>query len=343
MAKKTKRVLITGITGFIAGHTAIAFLKAGYEVRGTLRSMKKAEVTKATLASLADVSKLEFVEADLMSDDGWATAMKGIENVAHVASPFPMGEPKDENELIIPAVEGTLRVLKAADKVGVKNFVQTSSVAAVAYGHGKSRTAPYTEADWTVLDGPGVGAYIKSKTLAEKAARDYMKASGQKMHYASVNPGLVLGPLLDENFGTSVEIIQMFLSGKYPGTPKIMMSVVDVRDVATLHLKAMETSEPTGGRYLAVDRYVPLLTLSLALRNGLGELAKKAPKRELPNLVTRMVAIFDAGARSIVPSLGEVHSIDTSLTRKALNFPKFISAEDAAIATGQSLIDMKLV
>jgi dihydroflavonol-4-reductase len=338
-----KRVLITGITGFIAGHTATAFLNAGYEVRGTMRSLNKAEITRDTLSKLADVSKLEFVEADLMSDDGWSEAMKGIANVAHMASPFPLGQPKDENELIRPAVDGTLRVLNAATRTGVSRFVQTSSVAAIAYGHNESRTAPYTEADWSNPDGPGIGAYAKSKTLAERAARDFVQKSAGSMHYSSVNPGLVLGPLLDRNFGTSVDMIRMFLAGKYPGTPKIDMSVVDVRDVAALHLKAMETKQPSGGRYIAVDRYVPMLTIALALRRGLGAKAAKVPRRDLPNFVTRLVALVDPGARSILPELGRTHSIDNSKTRKALNMPKFISAEDAAIATGQSLIDLGLV
>jgi dihydroflavonol-4-reductase len=269
--------------------------------------------------------------------------MHGIENVAHLASPFPMGEPKDENELIRPAVDGTLRVLKAANETGVKRFVQTSSLAAIAYGHGDSRTTPYTEADWSNLDGPGIGAYIKSKTLAERAGRDFMVSSGSRMHYSTVNPGLVLGPLLDRNFGTSVEIIRLLLAGKYPGTPKVMMSVVDVRDVATLHLKAMETKQPSGGRYIAVDRYMWLNEISQSLRDGLGAEASKAPKHELPNFVTRLVALFDARPRAILHELGKVHSIDNSLTRKALNFPNFISAEEATIASGRSLIDMKLV
>lgn len=340
---KNKRVLITGITGFIAGHTAAAFLNAGYEVRGSFRSLEKADAIKATLAKSADVSRLEFVETDLNSDSGWATAMAGVHGVVHIASPFPMTEPKNEHEIIQPAVEGTLRVLKAADDAGVKRFVQTSSIAAIAYGREENNAASFSEADWSNLDGPGIGAYIKSKTMSEKAGRNYIEESGTRMHYSTVNPGLVLGPLLDNNYGTSVEIIRLLLAGKYPGTPKVMMSVVDVRDVATLHLKAMETKQPSGGRYIAVDRYMWLNEISQSLRDGLGAEASKAPKHELPNFVTRVVALFDARPRAILHELGKVHSIDNSLTRKALNFPNFISAEEATIASGRSLIDMKLV
>ncbi len=188
-----KRVLITGISGFIAGHTAVAFLKEGYEVRGSVRSLSKVNKTKETLAKHADISKLEFVEADLLSDNGWDDAVKDCPYVAHLASPFPLGSPKDENELIRPAVEGTLRVLNAAARNGVKRFVQTSSTVAVVAGHGRDRVTAFTEDDWTNLEGAGVYAYAKSKTLAEKAARDFVSGSNSGMHFSTVNPGFVLG------------------------------------------------------------------------------------------------------------------------------------------------------
>jgi dihydroflavonol-4-reductase len=208
-----KIVLLTGISGFIAKHCAVELLRAGYRVRGTVRTLAKGEKVRATLAQHCDVSKLEFVVADLMADVGWSEAAKGAFGVLHVASPFIIAEPKDENELIGPAVDGTMRVLKAAIAAGAERFVQTSSVAAIMAGHGATRTAPFTEDDWTKLDGPGVSAYQKSKTLSERAARDYLAQTKTGIHYASVNPGFVLGPLLDSDYGASASVIEMFMKG----------------------------------------------------------------------------------------------------------------------------------
>ena len=187
-------VLVTGVSGFIAKHCAAELLRHGYRVRGTVRSPGKADAVRKTLAAHADASRLDFVVADLLSDAGWTDATTGVHGVLHLASPFPLVQPKDESELIRPAVEGTLRVLRAAKAAGVKRFVQTSSTVAVLFGHGSGHPNPYTEADWTDVDGPHVTAYAKSKTLAERAAREFVAREYPELHYASVNPGLVLGP-----------------------------------------------------------------------------------------------------------------------------------------------------
>ncbi|MCB1382956.1 MAG: aldehyde reductase [Notoacmeibacter sp.] len=334
-------VLVTGISGFIAKHVALEFLKAGYNVRGTVRDMAKGDMVARTLAQHADVSGLSFASADLGSDAGWDAAMEGCTGVAHLASPFPLTQPKDENDLIRPAVDGTLRVLKAARAAGIQRFVQTSSTVAVSYGHGHDKLH-FNEDDWSQLDGPGMTAYAKSKVLAERAARDFIAREGGDMHFATVNPALVLGPALDEDIGTSLALIQMFLTGKYPGAPKMQMPVVDVRDIARMHRLAMETSEPSGGRYVGCDEFLWFIDVAKALRDGLGEKGAKAPRRELPNALVRLIGLFDPAVRQIIPELGIERSLDNSRTRKALGI-EFIPAREAAVASGRSLIDLGLV
>ena len=336
-----KTVLITGISGFIAKHCAIELLRHGYCVRGTVRSASKAEEVKATLSKHCDISRLEFVEADLLSDKGWALAMQGLHGVLHLASPFPLNEPKDPQELIRPAVDGTLRVLKAAIAARVPRFVQTSSTVAVAFGHPKDRTAPFTEDDWTVLANPAVSSYGRSKTMAERAARDLMDSAKPAIHFSTVNPGFVLGPLLDRDMGSSGEAIQMFLRGKYPGCPRLSFPVVDVRDVAKMQRLALETTEPSGGRYLAVSGTAWFLDMMRPIKAKLGVHAKKVPTSELPNFLIRLIGIFDPTARAIVPDLGLYIGVDNRRTRIALGM-EFIGVEESAPAMAQSLVDLGL-
>jgi dihydroflavonol-4-reductase len=337
-----KTVLITGVSGFIAKHCAVELLNAGYRVRGTVRSAGRTAEVKETLAKHADISRLEFAETDLESDAGWDEALRGCTHVLHIASPFPAGQPKDEQVLIRPAVQGTLRVLRAAKTAGVERFVQTSSTVAVQYGHPRDRTAPFTEADWTVVDAPGVTPYAKSKTLAERAARDFVNEEGSGLHYSSVNPGFVLGPVLDGVIGASAQIIAMFLKGKYPGAPRVSFPCVDVRDVARMHHVALEADVPSGGRYLCVAECLWMIEIARAIRSQLGEQARKAPSRELPDWVVKLVGLFDPTARQIVPELGREVRVDNTVTRKALQMT-FIPATDAAAAMARSLIELKVV
>jgi len=340
MAKPT--VLVTGVSGFIAKHCALEMLQAGYAVRGTVRSMKRADEVRATIEKHADVSRLEFAEADLESDAGWKQAVAGCAHVLHVASPFPPDQPRDEQELIRPAVEGTLRVLRAASAAGVQRFVQTSSMVAVMYGHPRTRTEPFTEADWSNLDAPGLTAYAKSKTLAEKAGREFAAGPGAAMHYSTVNPGVVLGPALDRDIGTSAGFIRLFLKGKYPGAPRLQFPAVDVRDVAKMHRLAIEREVPSGGRYIASADCLWLVEIARAIRNGLGPAARKVPDRELPDWLVKTVAIFDRSARQFVPELGKEFRVDASATRRALGM-EFIPAPEAAVALARSLVDLDLV
>ena len=340
MANST--VLITGISGFIARHCAVELLNAGYGVRGTVRSLNRSAEVRASIAKHADAARLGFAAADLESDDGWGGAVAGCTHVLHVASPFPARQPKDEQALIRPAVEGTLRVLRAAAAANVQRFVQTSSLAAVFYGHPRERTAPFTQDDWTQVEHPSVTAYAKSKTLAERAARDFMARERPALHYSSVNPGLVLGPALDRDIGTSASIVQMFLQGKYPGAPRMSIAVVDVRDVARMHRLALETPAPGGGRYLGSAATQWMIDIARALRRHLGEAARKVPTRELPNWAVRLAALYDPGARLAVPELGRFVPVDTSRTRQELGM-EFIPADEAVAAMGRSLIELGLV
>jgi dihydroflavonol-4-reductase len=337
-----ERVLITGISGFIAKHCALELLNAGYQVRGTVRLPGARDSIRATLAKHADLAALEFVEADLLADEHWSAAVEGCSAVLHVASPFPSSQPKDENILIGPAVDGTLHVLRAAVAAGVQRFVQTSSTVAIMYGHPRERTAPYTEADWTNLDDPGVTAYAKSKTLAERAARDLVEKDRPGLHYASVNPGFVLGPALDRDVGASAEIIQMFLKGKYPACPRISFPCVDVRDVAKMHRLALESHAPSGGRYLAVSESIWMLDMARAIRASLGPFARKVPTRPMPDWVLRIVAIFDPVARQAVHDLGRWYGVDNSQTRRALKM-EFIPASKAASDMAESLVRLGVV
>ena len=341
MTDAARTVLITGISGFVAQRTAIEFLTHGYRVRGTVRSAAKAGRVRSLLAPHADVWALAFAEADLMQDTGWDAAVAGCDFVAHVASPFPLAQPRDEDELIRPAVDGTLRVLRAAARGGVKRFIQTSSTVAIAYGHPHSRTTPLTERDWSDLAGTGITAYVKSKTLAERAARDFMAGQDGGMSFASVNPSFILGPVIDEQLGSSADLVRMLMAGKYPGTPRLSMFCVDVRDVARCQRLAMEYDGPMD-RFLLSDRVLWFRDFATALRAGLGERGRKVPKRQLPDFLVRLIGLFDPAVRAILPDLGKFIPIDNSATRAALGVD-FIPAEEAALATGESLIELGVI
>lgn len=338
----TPSVLVTGISGFIAKHCAVELLRHGWRVRGTVRTFANTARIKQALDAHCDTHGLEFVAADLLDDRDWADAMHGMQAVLHVASPFPLREPDDPQTLIAPAVEGTLRVLRFARDAGVQRVVQTSSTAAMLYGH-RDEDRVFTERDWTNVDGPHVGAYAQSKTLAERAARDFIEREGRGMHYASINPGFVLGPLIDGDAGSSAETIALFLRGKYPGCPRLAFPVVDVRDVARLHRLALETHEPSGGRYLAVADTATFQAMMIPIKAQLGDAARKVPTRVLPDWVVKSIALVDKAARGVLPELGRVPRVDTSATRRALRVDNFIPVEVAAPAMARSLLDLGVV
>lgn len=293
------KVLVTGASGYIAGFVIKALVADGWQVRGTIRNLARAAEVRATLG----LPNLELVACDLMSDAGWAEAMAGVDYVQHIASPIPAGEPKDPNELIVPAREGALRALRFAQAAGVKRVVMTSSMAAIAYGH-PDGSPPFTEANWSNIDSMDAYAYIKSKTLAERAARDWMAAHGGAMEYVSINPAAVLGPVLGADFSTSLEVVKKLLDGALPGLPNLGFGVVDVRDVAALHVQAMVTAGLNGERFIAQGRFIWMREVAEVLKAGLGAKAKRVPTRGLPNWLLKLLANFDATVKMVVPELG---------------------------------------
>ncbi len=331
-------VLVTGGSGFIAMHCILKLLAAGHPVRASVRSLAREPEVRATLkAAGADPGdRLSFVVADLTADAGWAEAVAGCDYVLHVASPFPLNVPKHEDELIVPAREGALRVLRAARAAGVKRVVQTSSFAAVGYGH-PQMDRPFTEHDWSKPDGEGITAYAKSKTLAERAAWDFMAREGGDMELAVVNPVGVFGPVLGADFSTSIEIVKRMMDGALPAVPRITFGVVDVRDVADLHLLAMTRPEAAGERFLAVSGdFVAMREIGLILKRRMGEAARRAPTRELPDWLLRIVALFDKSVGQIVPELGKRKNATSEKARRSFGWtPR--SIEDAVVATAESL------
>ena len=299
MDANSGKVLVTGASGYIAGFVIKALAAQGWQVRGTIRSSARAADVRATLG----LPDLELVACDLMSDVGWAQAMAGIDFVQHIASPIPAGEPRNPDDLIIPAREGALRALRFARAAGVKRVVMTSSMAAIAYGHQQGRP-PFTEADWSNVDSLEAYAYIKSKTLAERAAREWMAANGQGMEYVSINPAAVLGPVLGPDFSTSLEVVKKLLDGALPGLPRLGFGVVDVRDVADLHIMAMTTPGLDGERFIAQGRFMWMREVAEVLKAGLGQQARRVPTRGLPDWLLKLLANFDATVKMVVPELG---------------------------------------
>ena len=337
-------VLVTGGSGFIATHCILQLLAAGHRVRATVRSLQREAEVRATLkAAGTDAGdRLAFFAADLTADAGWAEAVAGCDAVLHVASPFPLAVPRHEDELIVPAREGALRVLRAARDAGVRRVVQTSSFAAIGYGHPPMARA-FNEHDWTQVDGPGLTAYAKSKTLAERAAWDFMAREGGSMELAVVNPVGVFGPVLGADFSTSIELVKRMMDGALPALPRITFGVVDVRDVADLHLKAMTSPDAAGERFLAVaGDFLSLRDIALVLKRRLGDKARRVPTRELPDWLLRVVALADKSVGQIVPELGKPKNAVNDKACRMLGWsPR--PAEEALVATAESLVRLGLL
>ena len=307
------RVLVTGITGYIGQHCAAELLRQGYEVVGTIRSRSKADATQSAIARVAPVERLSFAEADLLSDKGWSEALYGCTYALHVASPFLLEEPKDENELIAPAVVGTHRVISAAQFAGVKRLVLTSSTFAIIAG---KDTGHYGPGDWSDTDA-NIGAYAKSKTLAERAAWEAVKAGN--MELTVINPGAVFGPSLGAKLdGQSVTMMTKMINGKIPMIPDMAMGMVDVRDVAKLHVAAMTASGAAGKRFIACTAEpVEMATVAKVLREA-GY--NKAPTIKAPTFLLKVMSHFDREARGMLPFIGKKASYDNSATFKVLKW-----------------------
>ena len=331
-------VLVTGGSGFIGAHCIKRLHEEGYRVRTTVRSLSR----EGEVREMVGDGPLEVVAADLTADDGWAEAVAGCEHVLHVASPFPLAQPKNEDELIVPARDGALRVLRAAREAGVRRVVMTSSFAAIGYGHGHPDTV-FDETNWTDVDGPGVSAYAKSKTVAERAAWDFVNADGDALELAVVNPVAVLGPLLGPDASTSIALVKRLVDGSMPGTPKVTFGLVDVRDAADLHVRAMTAPEASGERFLALgEEFRWVSEMGEWLREAFPDRAKKIPKRELPNLLVRAGALFDGSLRQLTPELGVRKRATNEKSRRLLGWQPRTDRE-AVVATAESLFALGLV
>ncbi len=335
------RVLLTGISGFLGGHTALALLQSGYTVRGSLRNLARADSVRATLARAgADVSRLEFVALDLMSDQGWDEAMDDVRYLQHTASPFVLKMPEDRNELIGPAVSGTERALNAALRADVERIVLTSSMAAIAYGHDKVKDPVFSAKDWTNLNGRSVNAYIESKTRAERRAWEIMDKAGRHNDLATINPGGIFGPLLDEDPGTSAILVKRLLDGSVPAAPRIPITAIDVRDVAAAHVAAMTAPDGGGQRFPMGESVLYFIEAARLLRQHFPN--KPVPRLEMPDWAVRLYGLFDSDVRSNLGELGYAKRLDSSPTITLLGRP-LIPAKDAILATAQSLVRYGLV
>lgn len=326
-------VLLTGVSGFIAKHVALKLLNAGYAVRGTLRRMDRADEVRAALAPYLteQAGELSFVQADLESDAGWADAFQGVTSLVHTASPFPLASPKDPATVIRPAVEGTERVLKAAAAAGVTRVVLTSSTVAVL-NETKLDTLQ-DEADWCDTHLPTTSTYAKSKTLAERAAWEIAKARGLKL--TTINPGLVVGPPLDEHYGSSLALVERILKGKDPMMPPFGFPMVDVRDVAEMHLRALQRPETAGRRYIASSGSMAMVDMARTLKAAYP--TRRLPTREAPAFLIRLLALFDPAIRTILPKLGHLERVSNARAVKEMGI-EFIAPKAALLASADWLV-----
>jgi dihydroflavonol-4-reductase len=337
-------VLVTGGSGFIGAHCILQLLAAGHRVRTTVRNLARRDDVLAMLKQGGAVSteNVAVLAADLTADAGWAEAAKGCDFVLHIASLLPLDVPSDENELIVPAREGTLRVLRAARDAGVRRVVLTSSFAAIGYGH-PPRERPFDETDWSQIEGTDLQPYAKSKALAERAAWDFVAREGGGLELAVVNPVAVLGPMLGPDFSASIALVQAMLDGRAPVAPKIHFGLVDVRDVADLHLRAMENLAAKGERFLAVaGEPMSMFEIGRVLRQRLGQAGRRAPRLELPNWAAQALALVVPQLRGVLPMLGHRRRASGDKARLLLGWnPR--PNEDIIMATAESLLALGLV
>lgn len=337
-------VLVTGGSGFIGSHTILQLLAAGHRVRTTVRSPKREADVRAMLKTGGSTAldALSFHVADLEKDAGWKEAVLGCEYVLHVASPFPQTMPKHEDELIIPAREGALRVLRAARDVGVKRVVLTSSFAAIGYGH-EVRTEPFDETSWTNPDHPDVQPYTKSKTLAERAAWDFIAKEGGALELSAINPAGVFGPVLGPDFSTSIMAVKRMLDGQVPGCPNAYFGAVDVRDVADLHIRAMTNPAAKGERFIAVaGDFLSVSEIASIVKRRMGPAGKRVKTWVLPDWLVRVGGRLDSSVRQVVPELGKPKNATSAKAIRLLGWaPR--SKEEAIGATAESLAKLGLL
>ena len=336
-------VLVTGGTGFVGIHTILQLLQKDYHVKTTVRNLNRTNEVIEMLkeAGIKEFENLEFVEADLTTDKNWDVAVKDCKYVLHVASPFPAVEPKNPNDLIIPAKEGTLHVLRAAKNEGVKRVVMTSSFGAIGYSiDPKNHT--FTEKDWTD-PGSKNTAYIKSKTLAELTAWDFIKKEGGTLELTVINPVGIFGPVLGKDFSSSIQMVEQLLNGKMPATPNVSFGIVDVRDVADIHIKAMTNPDAKGQRFLATsDSSISLPEIAKILHSQPNEFSKKVTTKVLPDWLVKILAIFKPELKQVASQLGKVKVLSNEKAKKVLDWqPR--SKESIITETANSLINFGIV
>ena len=339
----TKPILVTGASGFVALHTIIQLLQQGYKVRATLRTLsREAEVREIIGKHVEIKDSLEIVGADLLQDSGWDKIVQGCESVLHVASPFPLLEPSNEDELIIPAVQGTQRVLRAAHDAKIKRVVIVSSVAAISSGHnGENRT--FDENDWSVVE-KNIGAYAKSKTLAEREAWNFINGveNTNKMEMVAINPPLILGPLLNKDLATSAEMISTLMLGQVPGVARLKVGIVDVRDVASALILAMTTPEAAGNRFICPAATVWLKEIADTLHKGYAARGYKIHTLQFPVFLVRVLALFDKKVARVADDLNWDYQLSGEKIKRVLKWsPR--SAEEAILSMAESLIEQGLV
>lgn len=344
MQNQSKLVVVTGGTGFIASHIILQLLQQGYRVRTTVRSMAKTDLVKSMLTTggATDLSRLEFMAADLNSDDRWDRVMDGADYVMSVASSTPTGEFADENAMTTTAVNGILRVLRFARDAHVKRVVLTSAYGAVGMGH-QNRTAPFTERDWTNLDASQLDPYQRSKTMAEHAVWDFIATEGNDLEMAAINPVGVMGPVLASDYSHSNQQVRNLLEGQIPAVPNVNSGYVDVRDVASLHLLAMTDPKANGERFLATTgETLSMLDVANTLRNAFPELADRFPETVIPDDVLKAQAKENPMLKMVASLVGNFADTSNAKAVELLGWhPR--SARDAIVSTAQSMLDLGIV
>jgi dihydroflavonol-4-reductase len=330
-------VLVTGGSGYLAGWCIADLLARGHSVRATIRDAAREPAVRAALNGDGSSDRLTFAVADLGADDGWAMAVDGCDYVLHVASPFPPAQPKDPDELIVPARDGALRVLRASLDARVKRVVMTSSVAAVRHGAMRPADGVYTEADWSDPDDTSLSPYVRSKTIAEQAAWELVRSAGAQDRLATVNPGAIIGPVHSDDRSFSLQAIERLLKGM-PAIPRLGFSFVDVRDVADLHIRAMTDPAAGGERFLAIEGFHWMADAGAVLRERLGADAAKVPTRNAPNVMLRVMALWDPAVRTVVGDLGREEHYSAAKAREQLGWSPRPFADSVA-ECGRSLIE----
>ena len=336
------KVLVTGGSGFVGAHVILQLVGAGYQVRTTVRNLNRESAVRAMLKAGGQEpgDSLSFFAADLESDAGWWEAAAGCDYVMQAASPIPVNAPKEEDELIVPARDGTLRVLRAARDANVKRVVMTSTCGAIYYGHPPQK-APFDETSWTIVNSD-LTAYVKSKVIAERAAWDFIASEGGGLELSVVNPAGIFGPILAPDYSSSIELIKRLANGM-AGAPRIYFGVVDVRDVADLHLRAMTHPSAKGERFIAVSGdSISMVDIARMLRARLGVAARRVPRIQLPDWTVRLAARRDPSLRQLLPLLGKIRNATSEKARRVLGWsPR--SNEETLVATAESLIRFGLL